>query len=97
MPALVAALTGLIKALTVGLVLKTLLRLGLGITTFVGVLAFVEYGRDQIMATYGELPADVLTLLSIARIDFALSIILSAIVFRATYGFGPRITFSKPT
>lgn len=96
MPIFLVALAGLLRAVTFGLVLQSMIRLGLGFATFVGVLEFVQYGRTQIYEVYGQLPADVLTMLSIARIDTALSIIMSAIVFRVTYGFGPRVTLNKP-
>lgn len=71
------------RTLAMGEVLKPLLKrivmfLGFTAVTYVGVGALMESVKDQFIAAYSGIGADVLVYLSLAKVDQALSILLSA-------------------
>lgn len=64
--------------------LKLFTTLGIGIFTYTGVLALVNKILDLIQPLISQLPADILSILSIAGVPEALSVLTSAILTRAT-------------
>lgn len=51
---------------------------GLTLVTYTGVLVLFEAGKSAMIAEYGSAGADILTFLSLGKIDRALSVVLSA-------------------
>lgn len=94
-PLVGTAIAGLIRAVTVGIVAKTLLSFGVSIATFAGAVQFVNAAEAAIEANLAGLPPTVWALLDIAQVDFAISFIFAAITFRFTYGISVR--FINPT
>lgn len=89
-PLIATAVAGMLRAITVGFVAKTLFSLGFGVMTFVGAVQFVDIAEGAIMSNLAGMPATLWTLLDIAQVDFAISFIFAAITFRFTYGMSVR-------
>lgn len=64
--------------------LKLFTTIGIGIFTYTGLLALINKILDLIQPLFNQLPADILSILSIAGVPEALSILSSAILTRAT-------------
>lgn len=64
--------------------LKLFTTIGIGIFTYTGLLALINKILDLIQPVFNQLPADILSILSIAGVPEALSILSSAILTRAT-------------
>lgn len=64
--------------------LKLFTTIGIGIFTYTGLLALVNKILDLIQPVFNQLPADILSILSLAGVPEALSILSSAILTRAT-------------
>ena len=64
--------------------LKLFTTIGIGIFTYTGLLALVNKMLDLIQPLFNQIPSDILSILSIAGVPEALSILSSAILTRAT-------------
>ncbi len=64
-------------------VLKLLTTLGIGIFTYVGLSALINEMLGMIQPLFSQLPASILSLLALAGVPEALSIIASAMLTRA--------------
>lgn len=95
MPLFATALAFVLRSISVFLVVRVLFALGLGITTFAGGLALVDAAEQELLNSYSNLPQVVAQLMSVLKVDYAISVIFAAYTFRFTYGlagrFGPRI------
>ena len=95
MPLFATALAFVLRTVSVFLVVRVLFALGLGITTFVGGLALVDAAEQELLNSYSNLPQVVAQLMSVLKVDYAISVIFAAYTFRFIYGlagrFGPRI------
>jgi hypothetical protein len=89
-PLVATAIGGLIRAITVGFVAKTVLSLGFSVITFVGAVQLVDAAETAIESNLTGLPPTLWALLDIAQVDFAISFIFAAITFRFTYGLSIR-------
>lgn len=89
-PLIGTAVAGLLRAVTVGFVAKTLLSLGFSVLTFAGAVQFVGIAESAIESNLAGLPSTIWTLLDIAQVDFAISFIFAAMTFRFTYGISTR-------
>lgn len=89
-PLIGTALAGLVKAVTVGFVAKTLLSLGFSVMTFAGAVQFVSIAEQAIEANLAGLPTTVFQLMDILQVDFMISFLFAAITFRFTYGVSTR-------
>lgn len=58
--------------------------LGLGFVSYTGINIIFDNVRDLIVANFGRLSADVLAILSIAQVDVAINIMLSAVIVKFT-------------
>lgn len=100
MPLIATALAFVLKAVSIFLVVRVLLALGLGITVFVGGLQLVDSAENAILSAFGNLPGAVAQLMRIMALDYAISVIFAAYTFRFTYGlagrFGPRLPVGTP-
>jgi len=80
MPALLAPLLIWILSSAVA---KVLVALGIGFMTYSGILALVETFLDQSTGFLSQLPVEILSLMHLAGVDQALSIIGGAMLTRA--------------
>lgn len=64
--------------------LRVLALLGIGFVAYTGVSALIGVAQDAIQAELNGLSADMLTLITIAKVPNAISVILSAITAKAT-------------
>lgn len=62
---------------------QVLLRLGIGVATYVGMNTSLSYLKSQAVAALQGMGADVVNLLSYMKVGVAISIVTSAIVARA--------------
>lgn len=64
---------------------RVLSALGIGWLTFEGLGAMVDQARDAVVAAWGGIAANVLTVASMAGVGTAIGIVLGAIVARVTF------------
>lgn len=74
-------LGGLIE-LTGTLVGRAMLFLGLSFVTYQGFDTFLQSAQADIWANFGQMPADVLGLLGVLKVDLDVSILISAVTTR---------------
>lgn len=67
-----------------GVVRVVLAAVGVSVVSFVGVSTLISTVTSQIQGNVNGLPADAVALLGVARVDVAVSIILSAYTVRAS-------------
>jgi len=60
------------------IITKTLLVLGLGFVTYLGIDVLVDNIEAQLLSQFGGLPADIWNMASMAGLDVAITIIISA-------------------
>lgn len=65
------------------LVAKVLTSLGIGAVTYVGITAVLAAARSYLLANVTGMPADVLALMGLIKLDIAVNIMLSAVTARA--------------
>lgn len=82
MPAL---LSGLLIWVISSAVARVLVALGIGFFTYSGLVALVESLVGQLQPMLSGLPSQVLSLLAIAGVPQALSIVCSAVLTRAAF------------
>lgn len=63
---------------------KVLIGLGVTVLSYVGIGALMDVVITNIQSQLGGLPADMAAILTIARVDDAISVVLSACVARMT-------------
>lgn len=83
MPAFLAALGGVLINITATLVGRVFLALGLGVVSYSGVNASLEWLKAQALASFQNLPPEVVGMLSVMRVGQCISIVASAILARA--------------
>ena len=89
------------RAFIYAVLARVLVGLGVTLITYTGVTTMMDAAIGAIQAQMGGLSADMLTILTIARVDDGLSVILSACVARMTLagltngGVLSKITWGK--
>lgn len=83
MPAFLAALGGVLINITATLVGRVFLALGLGVVSYSGANASLDWLKGQAVANIQALPPEVVGMLSTMRVGQCISIIVSAILARA--------------
>jgi hypothetical protein len=79
MPAIFLFLSTIIGPLAA----KLLTSLGIGAVTYVGITAVLSTARSYLLANVTGMPADVLALFGLIKLDIAINIMLSAVTARA--------------
>ncbi|AXH76983.1 MAG: protein of unknown function DUF2523 [Inoviridae sp.] len=64
---------------------KIVVAMGIGFFTYSGVKALVQFALDQLIIYVGQLPSAVISLISLAGIDQAISILGAALLTRAAF------------
>lgn len=64
------------------IVAKTLLSLGVGYVTYIGVAALVDLNQSQIMTLLGTLPPNAVALLGVLKVGVCLNIWFSALAMK---------------
>ena len=97
MPVFVAAIGGMLLNLAGSLVGRVLIALGIGVATYTGVGLALDELRNQAIASFQALPAEVFGMLSIMKVGVAINIISSAIVARMVLDGLTSDTFKRWT
>ena len=83
MPAILMALLGGLIQITASIAGRALVALGIGVATYTGLNASLDWLKSNAVAAAQGLPADVLGMLSTMKVGQCISIITSAIVARS--------------
>lgn len=73
-----------LSAALVPLAKKLLAALGIGAVTYIGMNAIVDQAKQHVMTSLQGMPADVVQLIGLTRMDVAVNIIFAAIATRMT-------------
>lgn len=93
MPAFVAWIIGALGPALMSVAGRVLVALGIGVVTFAGVDAALTALKTSAFANFSGLPATVLTVLYLTKVDLAINIIFSALLGNiAMRGIGSAIT-----
>lgn len=92
MPAIFLFLSTIIGPLAA----KLLTSLGMGAVTYVGITAVLAAARGSLLGNVNGMPADVLSLLGLIKLDIAVNIMLAAVTARAVLS-GVNKTTGKKT
>lgn len=82
MPAIIAAIGGMLLNIVGSLVGRVLVALGISVVTYTGIIATIDSLRDDAIAALNGLPGELLGLLAYMKVGVAISIITSAITAR---------------
>ncbi len=93
-PQAIFAFFGLLSTLLVPFLSKILAFLGLTTFTLYGLQAVQDVLKDNFLSSFDSLPADVLAIVGIMKLDVAFSLISSAVVVRRVLGGFSRSTDS---
>lgn len=96
MPAIIVYLLGGLAALLQGLVPRILFALGIGFATFTGFSAAMDAIKADVISGMQGLPAVIVTVLSLCKVDLGLTLLFSAyaavVATRLTEGALTRLT-----
>jgi hypothetical protein len=84
MPALFAAIGGVLAWMIRAGALDILLSLGIGIATYTGVDTSLSWLKSQFVSSLGSMPSQIVNVLAYMKVGVAFNIILSAITMRLT-------------
>lgn len=82
MPVFVAAIGGMLINLVGTLAGRVLVALGIGVITYTGVGASLNFLKGQAVSSFSGLPAEMLSIIGIMKVGVCISIITSAITAR---------------
>lgn len=82
MPIFVAAIGGMLINLVGTLAGRVLVALGIGVITYTGVGASLDFLKDQAVSAFSGLPAEMLSIMGLMKVGVCISIITSAITAR---------------
>lgn len=80
MPLIVVYLLGALGPLLLSVAGRVLVALGISVITFAGVDLALNALKADVLAQFGTLPAQVVTVLYLTRVDQAVNLIFSALV-----------------
>ena len=91
MPPIIAAIAGAIALIAPFIVRYIIIGLGISVVTFVGADMLLSGLQTYVANSFAGLPADVAVFLSLAEVDTACSMIISAyaarLAIKVTFGF----------
>lgn len=82
MPAWLAAFAAVIGPIVVNALSRVALAFGIGFVVYSGLDVALDQVKSVAMSSYGSLPANVVQMLGLLRVDQALNLILSAVSVR---------------
>lgn len=91
MPAIFLFLSAIVGPLAA----KILTSLGIGAVTYIGITALLAAVRTYLLGNVTGMPADVLALFGLIKLDIAINIMLSAVTARAVLSGMNRSTGKK--
>lgn len=83
MPAFIAMIGGMLLQVVGSLAGRVLVALGVGVVTYTGTSATLEWAKTQALASIGLLPPEVVGMLAVMKVGVCISIVTSAIAARA--------------
>lgn len=84
-----------LSAIVGPLVAKVLTSLGMGAVTYIGITVLLSAVRTYLIGSVTGLPADLLAILGLFKLDVAVNIMLSAVAARAALSGVNRTTGKK--
>jgi len=82
MPIFLAALLGGFISSAASIAGRVLISIGFGIVAYTGITVALDALKDQAMANLSAVPADIIGIMGLLKVDVSLSIIFSAIATR---------------
>lgn len=82
MPAFLAMLGGVLISVVGTLAGRVLIALGVGVVTYTGMSATLDWAKAQALSSIGLLPPEVVGILSVMKVGVCISIVTSAISAR---------------
>lgn len=82
MPVFVAAFGGMLINLVGTLAGRVLIALGIGVATYTGVSASLDFLKGQAITAFGGLPPEAMAIVGILKVGVCISIVTSAITAR---------------
>ena len=82
MPVFIAAIGGMLINLVGTLVGRVMVALGLSVVTYTGISASLDAIKAQAIASFGALPAETMSIISLLKVGQCISIVSSAIAVR---------------
>jgi hypothetical protein len=79
MPRILLLLGGLLASLAASIVARVLISLGIGVVSYIGMGAVLDFMFGEITAAVNTLPATVLHLAALMKLDVAINIIMGAV------------------
>lgn len=95
MPAILWALGSLLVNIAGSMAGRVLIALGIGVATYTGVNASLDWLKSQAVQAFQGLPADVLGMLGTMKVGQCISIVTSAIVARSIINGVQSDTFKR--
>lgn len=83
MPAFIAMIGGMLLQVVGSLAGRVLIALGVGVVTYTGMSATLDWVKMQALASISLLPPEVVGMLSVMKVGVCISIVTSAIAARA--------------
>ena len=92
MPALFPLIAKFLALVVSGLVFRALASLGFAYVTYTGLSSVVDTIKGYVVGLFSAVPADVIQILGLAKIDVAFNIMLSAVVARLALAGMDRVS-----
>jgi len=83
MPAIIAAIGGMLITIAGSIVGRVLMALGLSITTYIGVSTTLDWLEGKMLDALDGTPEKILSLLAFMKVGMCLNIIVTAIMVRS--------------
>lgn len=95
MPQIFWALGSLLVRISGSVAGRVLVALGIGVATYTGINASLNWTKSQAISAFQGLPSDVLGMLGVMKVGQAISIVFSAIVARSVINGVQSDTFKR--
>ena len=95
MPVFLAALGGVLINIVGTIVGRVMIALGIGVVTYTGVGASIDFLKAQAISNFNSLPSEVYSILAMLKVGSAINIIVSAIMARLVLDGVTSDTFKR--
>lgn len=86
------AILAFLRTIAGPLVSRVLTALGIGMLTFTGFQISVNAAKAYVQSNFGGLPADVVHILGLMKVDVAVNIVFAAVITRAVIAGMDKVT-----